>query len=235
MSYQDNFYKNSEADAFFKRNKKILLKEDLRKNKKKIYNILKQKINFKNKKVLEIGCFVGDFLNFIKKKHGSKIYGIEPSKLACKYAQKNYGFKIENSTFARSKFFLNNEKNLAYFDLIICDDILSWVDRNLILSTIGAIDWLLKKNGILYLKDFCPKKSIKVKNHHWKREKIYNFKQSSGHKIFFLNSGKYSKLFSKKYTSSKFQKKKSTNKQTKIWEEVILKKIATSTFIETKL
>ena len=46
----------------------MLLKENLEKEKVKILNYLLSNINLKNKDVLEIGCFVGDLLFYLKKK-----------------------------------------------------------------------------------------------------------------------------------------------------------------------
>ena len=123
---------------------------------------------------------------------------------------------IENNTFDKSKKSQLNKKNFEKFDLIIVDDVLSWIDRALILKTITSIDWLLKNNGHIFLRDFAPKKSFAVKNHHWKNKKIFNFKQSFGHKSFFLNSGKYYSIYSKTYSTAKYQKVKSTNNKKKI-------------------
>ena len=89
---------------------------------------------------------------------------------------------------------------------------------------IGSIDWCLKKGGHIFLRDFSPNYSFAVKNHHLKFEKIYNFKVMNGHKTFFINSGKYDVIKSKIYYSEKSNKKKSKNKQSNIWNNVILKK-----------
>ena len=224
--YQDNFYFKKESDFFFKRNSSILPKPgEIRKNKLEIHDFILKHITIKKKSnVLEVGCFIGDLLFFFKKKYNSNIYGIEPSKYACKYAKKYYKLNLENKTFLNSKLFECTKKNYQKFDLIIIDDVLSWVDRNIILSLIGSLDWCLKVNGYIFLRDFSPKYSFAVKNHHWKLEKIYNFKVKNGHKTFFINSGKYDVVKSKIYYSEKFNKKKSKNKQSSIWNDVILKK-----------
>jgi len=234
MIKQDNFYKEIEADAFFERNKsndellfKNLKKNTLRANKKIIYNIIKNKYKFnKNTKVLEVGCFIGDLLQYIKLKHKCKIYGIEPSSKACKLSKKIYSLKIENTTFMNSQFFNLKKSNFQNFDVIIFDDVLSWFDRNIILSSFGVIDWILKENGIIFFRDFMPKKNFAHPNHHWEGKKIYNFKYKEGHKSFFLNSGKYKEIFNKKYFSSKMQNVSIKNKDSMMWGDTVIKKIS---------
>ena len=73
MSYQDNFYKKKESNYYFKRvSSNQLLNKELRPSKVEILKLLKNKINLKNKKILEVGCFIGDLLYFLKKKYNYK-------------------------------------------------------------------------------------------------------------------------------------------------------------------
>ncbi len=226
MSYQDNFYKKKESNAYFSRViKNSKFEKGIRESKKNILNELDKNINLKNKNVLEIGCFVADLLNVLKKKYNCKVDGIEPSSLACDFAKKNFSLIIENSTFAKSSKFLCSQKNFSSYDLIIVDDVLSWIDRDLILQTISSLDWLLKSGGYIYLRDFSPNFSFAVKNHHWKNQKIFNFKQTNGHKTFFLNSGKYKIILSRVYETKMFNKVKTSHHESNIWNNVILKKI----------
>ncbi len=234
MIKQDNFYKEVEADAFFERHKindellfENLKKNTLRPNKKIIYNIIKKKYKFnKNTKVLEVGCFIGDLLQYFKLKHKCKVYGIEPSSKACKLSKKIYSLNIENTTFMNSQFFNLKKNNFQNFDVIIFDDVLSWFDRNIVLSSFGVIDWILKDNGIIFFRDFMPQKNFAHPNHHWKGKKIYNFKYKDGHKSFFLSSGKYKEIFNEKYFSSKMQKVSIKNKDSMMWGDTIIKKIS---------
>ncbi len=224
--YQDNFYFKKESNFFFKRNSLNLPKTyEIRKNKIEILDFILKYIKIKNRsKILEIGCFIGDLLFYLKNKYKANVYGVEPSKHACNYSKRYFKLKLENKTFLNSKFFPCSKKNYQKFDLIIIDDVLSWVDRDVILSMIGSLDWCLKKGGHIFLRDFSPNYSFAVKNHHWKFEKIYNFKVMNGHKTFFINSGKYDIVKSKIYYSEKSNKKKSNNRQSSMWNNVILKK-----------
>ena len=192
--------------------------------KEKPKSILKSCYNVDNK-VLEIGPFICDLLWTIKKKYKCNVYGIEPSSLACSYGKKYYGLNMENSTILRSNLFNLKKGNKEKFDVIICDDVLSWLDRGCILSCIAVMDWILKTNGHIFLRDFSPSFNFAYPNHHWRREKIFNFKQKNGHAQFFLNSGKYSQIFYKKYITTKNQKISIKNKEGITWSDVILKKI----------
>ena len=125
MSFQDKFYKKKEANAFFKRQELKLNNNDLRNNKNEILKILKSKISLNNKSVLEVGCFVGDLLHYLKKNHKCNVFGIEPSSLACNYAKKKFALSLENNTFDQSTKSLLIKKNSEKFDLIIVEDVLS--------------------------------------------------------------------------------------------------------------
>lgn len=230
MMYQDNFYNKVEANSYFlrwKKNNSISNKSNfqLRDSKKEILDALNKNYNLKEKKVLEIGCFIGDLLNELKKKYNCSVFGIEPSSLACKFAKKHFKLIINNSTFLRSKFFSLKKENFHKFDLIIIDDVLSWIDRSAILSTLAVIDWMLKPKGIVFLRDFSPSTAFALKNHHWKKEKIYNFKQAHGHKKILLETGKYIEIFNHVRSTSKYQKINTKYKMSTIWSDSIIKKI----------
>ena len=229
--HQDNFYSKIEANSYFKRwkqgNKKAYndAKRKLRPSKLEILENLNKNYSLKKKKVLEVGCFIGDLLSVLRAKYKCTVLGIEPSSLACKFGKQYFNLNIENSTFLNSKFFSLNMRNLNKFDVIIFDDILSWVDRSAILPTLGVMDWLLKPNGIIYLRDFSPPTAFALKNYHWKKDKIYNFKQKLGHKKNLLDSGKYIEIFNQTRLTSQYQKIKIKNEISLIWSDSILKKI----------
>ena len=230
MSYQDNFYNKTEANSYFNRWKKDKdlfndSKVNLRASKKEILNSLEENCDLKKKKVLEVGCFIGDLLKELKKKHNCLIFGVEPSSLACKFAKQYFNLNINNSTFLTSKYFSLKNENFCKFDVIIFDDILSWIDRSTILPTLGVMDWMLKPNGIIFIRDFSPPVAFALRNHHWKKEKIYNFKQALGHKKNLLDSGKYIEIFNYVRSTSKYQKINTRNDISMIWSDTILKKV----------
>ena len=84
---QDFYYKKFESDNYFNRWKKNdnqeyidATKGKLRKEKIKILNYLLSNLNIKNKEVLEIGCFVGDLLFFLKKNFKCNVKGLRHQK-----------------------------------------------------------------------------------------------------------------------------------------------------------
>jgi len=69
MSYQDSFYKKKESNYYFRRVKKNdNIQKKLRDSKKEILDQLSENIDLRSKKILEIGCFVGDLIWILKKK-----------------------------------------------------------------------------------------------------------------------------------------------------------------------
>ncbi len=228
--YQDNFYSKTESNSYFNRWKKEInvfndSKINLRESKIEILNSLEKHYDLKDKKILEVGCFIGDLLKEVKKKYNCKVFGVEPSSLACKYAKQYFNLNIDNSTLLSSKYFSLKKNNYNKFDVIICDDVLSWIDRSAILPTLGVMDWMLKPKGIIFMRDFTPPTAFALKNHHWKKEKIYNFKQALGHKKHLLDSGKYIEIFNNTRLTSKYQKIKTKNDMSLIWSDSILKRI----------
>lgn len=59
--------------------------------------------SLKNKKILDIGCFTGDFLSLVQDK-GAIPYGVELQKDAFKIANKKFPNKIQNCFFEKAKF-----------------------------------------------------------------------------------------------------------------------------------
>ncbi len=230
MSHQDNFYLEKESNAFYDRwaaSDSFLQagKGKLRPEKKEILEQLQSNIDIEKKEVLEIGCFVGDLLGKFKSDHGCTVYGVESSSKACEFAKENFDVTLENNTFAKSSLFTLNYENRYRFDIIICDDVLSWMERDLILPSLGLIDWMLKPGGSVYLRDFSPTFGFAFENHHWKGQKIYNFKQPSGHRYFFLTTGKYIEKSTYVRTDPKYQRVITERPDSMTWADSILTKI----------
>lgn len=227
--YQEKVYENKEANDFFLRSLDTIPKDNsLRKTKLEIANLLADNINFKfsNKNILEIGCFIGDLLSYFKENYQCNVTGIEPSSLACEYSQKKFGLKLINSTFNKSKYFNFKNENNHFFDVIIIDDVLSWVSRQNILPTLASIDWLLKPGGILFIRDFAPHFSFAYPNHHVNDAiEVYNYKSMNGHKQFFLQTGMYLTEYDLSRVDTSYQKKKISRPDSAIWSDVILRKL----------
>ena len=222
---QDNFYLKIESDAFFERwYTSINNNYDgiHRSNNSTVLDHIQNNIDLHNLKVLEVGCFIGDLLFHLKKNESCKIHGIEPSTKACKLAHEKFGLAIENTNFIGSKWFSMAQENREYFDLIILDDVLSWISRENILQSIAVVDWLLKKGGSIFLRDFGPAFSFAYENHHQKNQNVYNFKQANGHRSFFLDSGMYYEKFTKITNVENLQQVKTTRADSTVWSDSLI-------------
>jgi 2-polyprenyl-3-methyl-5-hydroxy-6-metoxy-1,4-benzoquinol methylase len=228
MSHQDEFYFEVEANAFYQRCiENINFDADsLRPAKKMILDDLKisvgDKLNGSN--VLEVGCFLGDLLAYLKREHECTVVGIEPSSLACNYAKKAFSLTLINNVFTRSSYFNCTQDNFSAFDIIILDDVLSWMPRETILPVLGSIDWLLKPNGILFIRDFCPSVDFAYPNHHQKDKNVYNYKVAGGHKKFFLHAGTYIIQQERIRNTQSFQAVSTSRVDSMIWSDSILLK-----------
>ena len=224
---QDAIYAQVEADAFFNRWRSDLPYFDaqvLRPSKQDIHGHLAGHIDFNGKRVLEIGPFIGDYLAYLKREHQCSVSGIEPSLLACDFARSQYGLELECSTLAQSAL-AHDPSNEETFDLIVADDVLSWVSRHLILDAVARIDALLKPGGLLFLRDFSPQFGFAVRNRHVATGDVYNFKQPGGHRQFFLMSGMYVEVVSSVRQSDEYQKVVSSRPDSTIWADSVLQKL----------
>ena len=188
--------------------------------------VLSQKHNLINKSssVLEIGCFIGDLLYHLKKDYKCNVVGIEPSSKAVNYCKSKYNISLENTSFINSQFAKNINLQTQSFDLIILDDVLSWMDRKTILNVIYLIDKLLLPGGYLMIRDFTPSFSFSYLNHHVKDKSVSNFKISKGHKEFFLLSGMYMIVEEYIRTDSRFQKSTTNRPDSSTWSDCLLRK-----------
>ena len=230
---QDDFYLKKEANDFYDRwycNEGKEYDGYLRKSKKSILSILEKNLELSGIKVLEVGCFVGDLLNVLKNEHSCKVYGVETSSKACLKCSELFNISLENSSFIASSVFRLDQNSKSSFDLIIFDDVLSWMGRGTILQVLGVTDWLLKDEGSIFIRDFSPPFSFAFENHHQKGNGIYNFKQANGHRKFFCESGMYYEKYSKIYIDVSLQKVVTSRPDSMTWSDSILTKNKTHLF-----
>jgi SAM-dependent methyltransferase len=222
---QDDFYLSKEANDFYDRwyeNDGKNYKHDLRVNKKSILSCLMENTSIERKRVLEVGCFIGDLLNVLKQDFSCDIYGVETSSKACAKCSETFGFFIENSSFSKSSIFNLSQNTKSSFDLLIFDDVLSWMSRGTILQVLAVADWLLADGGVIFIRDFSPPFSFAFENHHQKGLGIYNFKQSHGHKKFFLESGMYYEKYTKIFQNQSLQTVITSRPDSMTWADTIL-------------
>jgi SAM-dependent methyltransferase len=228
---QDNLYLSIESNAFFdrwiKNRGENYSDSTLRANKASILNYLHKEVSIDKAKVLEVGCFIGDLLAHLRDNYDCNVYGVEPSSSACEYARKKFMLEVENCIFSSSQFFSLSKDKFSYFDLIIVDDVLSWMSRDIILPVIGVIDWLLKPGGHIFIRDFSPSFPFRIENHHQLGKSVFNYKQAGGHRAMFLQSGKYleqSTLISNHTSLQRVDTSSRVDSST--WADTILRKIS---------
>ena len=226
MKYsQEQVYLNCEADQFFDRTLTGFggeFPKGLRESKKTILKQLRSVIDISSIRVLEIGPFIGDLLSILQKEYCCSVTGVEPSTKAVNYCRNHFGIELENAVFSQSKLLSELKPS---FDLVIVDDVLSWMSRGEILSVAAAIDRLLEIDGVIYIRDYCPWQAFAYENHHVKNQGVFSFKQSGGHKQFFLQTGMYLEAFSLTRLTEEYQKIKTSAPDSMLWNDAILKKL----------
>lgn len=162
---QKEAFLNFEANAWFRRNKKVLLKYN--KENDKVISLIR-KYNIEPQSILEIGCSAGYRLNGIKSIFpNSEVFGIEPSKDATIYGKKAYA----------NVNFINGTSDDFKFDLVIIGFVFYVVDRSLLIRSISEVDRVLKNKGNLILVDFFSAGAVKTNYHHITDFEAYSFKQ----------------------------------------------------------
>lgn len=137
----------SEADAWFLRNKEVLLKRTSYPYLESILKYIKR-----NEQVVEIGSSFGYNLNFMVDKVGCKGFGLEPSQLAVNYGKEHYpNIQLKSGTIDKADLF--DQK----FDHVIIGFCLYLADLDLLPEIIFRIDKILKKGGYLHIFDFDSK------------------------------------------------------------------------------
>lgn len=169
---QKDIFLAAEADNWFLRNKDKILNEE------KNYFPLEIALPYltNRSKVLEVGCSVGNNLNYLQSvsKHKLELTGIEPSGMAIAEGQKR--FKdirfIQDTAEGVGK--LKDEK----FDVIIFGFCLYLVDRESIQDIVKSTYEKLNNKGILVIIDFDAKNPYQNEYSHQKG--VYSFKADYG-------------------------------------------------------
>ena len=220
---QDNYYLNKEADDFFERNRYNFSK--LPEKKKALIDQFHTQIsNFKIDNILEIGCHIGDLLNYsVDLFNSKKGYGIEPSSSAVNEGKKRFskcnlieGIACDDSVF----------KEIPECDLTIVNDVFCWVSRQTIFRTIANIDEHVKENGLLIIRDFYPNINVRNQNKHIKDQDVFCHKIKGSHVDLFLQSGNYQLISAKVFTDNEniLSKIKEFSSLENRWIDVLLQK-----------
>ena len=174
-----------EADAWFNRNKSVLL--NYTKERDRVLSLIKE-YKLAPKNVLEIGCSAGYRLNAIKTSfEGCSVFGIEPSKEAINYGKQQYpGVNFINGT-ADDLSSMEDES----MDVVVVGFVFYVIDRNIFFKVVAEIDRVLKNGGILIIVDFFSETALKNVYQHIKDFSAFSFKQNydevfTASKLYYL-------------------------------------------------
>lgn len=182
---QKNAFIEYEADAWFDRNKSVLL--NYSKDRDRVISLIRE-YNLNPKNVLEIGCSAGYRLDGIKSAfENCSVFGLEPSKEAIKYGKEHF----PHVGFTRGTADNLTEYEDESMDVIIVGFVFYVIDRNIFFKVVAEIDRVLKNGGVLIIVDFFSETALKNVYHHIKEFSAYSFKQNydevfTASKLYYL-------------------------------------------------
>lgn len=144
---QKSVFMENEADAWYERNKLCINKKSVKND--PIFMAL-QSINFKPKRILEIGCANGWRLAQFSEHYDANCYGIDPSKKAIEDGVQCYpALQLSVGT-------ADHLPKIDPVDLIIFGFCLYLCDPQDLFKIAANSDHLLADKGIMAILDFCP-------------------------------------------------------------------------------
>jgi len=198
MTNQDKVYLDKEANDFFNRGKYDF--NNLPDWKRELIDNFSDYLNDKEiSNVLEIGCHIGDLLDYsVKTFNANKGYGIEPSSDAVEEGKKRFSQKCHfmRGIAAQDEIF----ENIPACDLVIINDVFSWISRASILRSVANIDEHISDNGYLIIRDYVPNHFIRNQNRHVEDHEVYCHKIIGSHAEIFKQIGNYQVLSSRVFT-----------------------------------
>lgn len=178
---QDEIFLEFEGDNWYERNKNFLKAE------RDIPILLLDLYGIKPTRVLEVGASNGYRLAKLYEKYGCEVYAVEPSKKAIEDGKEKYPFIAFQRATAETMVY-----DKRFFDLIIVNSVLHWIDRETLLMSIANIDKFCNWGGYLIIGDFQVHSPIKRRYHHIKDEEVYTYKLN--YKKIFLRTGFYKEI-----------------------------------------
>jgi SAM-dependent methyltransferase len=171
---QDQYFQESEGDAWFRRNATALEKSPARDPVIETLSLLDVNRLQGIRSVCDVGCSNGWRLTRLRSLLGGdcRLCGFDASKEAIESGRKrDAGLELEVGLVDSSPF-------AGPFDLVIVSFVLHWVDRRRLISAMADIDGLVAQDGYLIVSDFLPDRPCARPYHHRTDVRLYTYKQN---------------------------------------------------------
>lgn len=221
---QDQYYLDVEANAFFERNKYDFTQLPDKKR-KLIEQFLPALKKNKIKNILELGCHIGDLLNYTVAELGAnRGHGIEPSSRSVQIGKESFKDKCDIHVGIAANHVLM--ESIPRCELIVVNDVFCWISRDSILQSIANIDGRLNDGGYIIIRDFLPDQRLRNLNHHAVNNSIYCYKILGSHASLFTQTGNYQVMQSRVFIdgSQELSKTNEYDFTQNRWIDVLLKK-----------
>tara|TARA_B100000963_G_C22630959_1_gene674896 strand:- start:2260 stop:2925 length:666 start_codon:yes stop_codon:yes gene_type:complete len=186
-------FEKSEANKWFRRNRKFINKSNISSSITTLSKWLKP-FEKKISNILEIGCGTGHNLNQLSKKLKANGFGIDPSSEAVNFMTKKFPkLKVKVGSGDKVPF-------LKKFDLVHLGFFLYLVDRKDYLKCVSEADRLLNSGGFLSIIDFDT--PFPYSNSYSHLKGVFSHKKNNSE--VFVSSGLYSLVSKFQYSQKNF-------------------------------
>lgn len=170
MTLQDDTFRTSEGDAWFRRNRAALGAAG--------HDWPLHVLGFVDglerlRSVAEVGCSNGFRLAALRAKLPGivRAFGVDASQAAIEDGRARFpGIDLRHGVAA-------TVEQPEPFDLVVVNYVLHWIDRATLARSLAGIDGLVADGGLLVLGDFLPDYPQRRRYHHLPDQQVFTFKQ----------------------------------------------------------
>lgn len=180
---QETEFLKGEGDRYYQRNREELLRRE--RSRQDLGLELLRRHRLVPRRVLDVGCSNGWRCELLRRRYGSDVVGVEPSRRAIREGRTLY----PDVTFRHGTVDRLPVGPDEVFDLVIISFVLHWVSRDRLLRAVAEIDRCVAEDGHVLLADFWPRRPVRVPYHHLPAEGMYTYK--ADYPQVFSSSGLY--------------------------------------------